>query len=556
MIAAMRLVLAASGLLIIYLDPVEPDRLASLTYAALILYAVYSGIVVCLPRKPTSFIARIGVGSYWIDVASYTVLVALSSGTNSIFFFGYFFAVLVAAFVRGYLAGVRVTLVSVLLFSVVSLLSTKLSSTFEVNRFLLRPVDLAVLGYMISYWGGYQLTLTRRLAFLNEISRLNPRFGFDQTVSSILQQLIRFYDAVACIFVAINPNTDEAVLRRVDRRDPRAGGRAEPINRKMADALLSSGGQLVIEHSPRRKWWQRSKASEPGDRTSGLLGPEGGAPIEWISNLLDAGSLISVALRDQDRTLGRIYLAMGERRNFDRTEEAFIIQVAEHIMPVLESIRLADRLATEAAERERQRIARDIHDSIIQPYIGLQMGLAGVRQRLSVEETDVKSSPERLIQVFNDAAADTDRLIALTADGITDLRGYIHGLREAGGEDSLLPAVRRFAAKFTQATNIVVQIRADEALEVDRRLSVEVFQIIVEGLSNIRRHTRSQRGFIGLERENGRLVLRIENDGTRGAVPEPFIPRSITERAQSLGGQARVEVFGDMGVSVIVEVPI
>jgi signal transduction histidine kinase len=75
--------------------------------------------------------------------------------------------------------------------------------------------------------------------------------------------------------------------------------------------------------------------------------------------------------------------------------------------------------------------------------------------------------------------------------------------------------------------------------------------MIVEGLSNIRRHTQSERAFIGLECQDGRIIMRIENDGS---APKPFNPRSISERAEALGGRAYVETFGDYGTSVIVEV--
>jgi signal transduction histidine kinase len=133
----------------------------------------------------------------------------------------------------------------------------------------------------------------------------------------------------------------------------------------------------------------------------------------------------------------------------------------------------------------------------------------------------------------------------------------VHGLRDAGeSEGGLTSSVRRFASKFTQATNIVVQVRADGDIDLDDRLAAEMFQIIVEGLSNIRRHTQSARACIGMECSDSRLTVRIENDGTRGSVPKPFKPQSIAERAESLSGRAYVESFGDMGTSVIVEIPL
>src|SRR5215213_2500552 len=95
-VCLMRFVLALSALVIIFFDPSEPDRFAALTYAALLLYTVYSGLLYLIALRtganPSS------AASTWIDVASYLVFIALSSGTGSIFFYFFFFAVLTASF--------------------------------------------------------------------------------------------------------------------------------------------------------------------------------------------------------------------------------------------------------------------------------------------------------------------------------------------------------------------------------------------------------------------------------------------------------------------------
>jgi signal transduction histidine kinase len=560
MIAGMRFVLASSALLIIWFDPVEPDRLVPVTYAALVLYSLYSAIVCGLVWRSKEFTQRIRAWSYWADVASYTVLVALSSGTNSIFFFGFFFAIITSSFRYGYETGLRVTIASALSFTTVSLATASLTPQFELNRFLLRPIDLAVLGYMISYWGGFQVKLSRRLALLKAVSSLsNPRFGLDRTIGSILEQLRAFYDADGCVFVSIDPHTNAFHLRRADRRDPEAGARSQVIDPQLANQLVQLLGEQTVAHSDatRRPWRFWRHLAGGSDETKAKPDTEGCSAVQTAANLLDANSFVSVPLLHRDKALGRVYVTARKARFFDRTDKAFLVQVSEHVVSVLEYIRLMDQLATEAAEQERTRIARDIHDSIIQPYIGLQMGLVGVRRGLSAQNIDVNSNDNPLIEVINNAAADTDRLIEMTTDGISDLRGYVHGLREAGeSEDSLIPAVRRFASKFTQATNIVVQVRADTDIQVNDRLATEMFQMIVEGLSNIRRHTQSARAFIGLECSDNRLTLRVENDGTRGTVPKPFTPQSIAERAKALGGRAYVETFGDAGTSVIVEIPL
>ena len=138
MTAAMRFVLASSALLIIYLDPLEPDRLVRVTYASLILYTLYSLLLFILAMRGGNFSDPLGRLAHWIDVGWYLVLIALSSGTSSIFFFFFFFPILVASFRRGFREGLLVTVVSTLLFTIIGYATAPKEPDFELNRFLLR----------------------------------------------------------------------------------------------------------------------------------------------------------------------------------------------------------------------------------------------------------------------------------------------------------------------------------------------------------------------------------------------------------------------------------
>jgi len=107
MVAATRFILAISALLIIFIDPTEPDRLVYETYTVLLLYTLYSLLVFLNVQLGWKLPRIIQQHSWWIDTAFYLVLISLSSGTNSIFFFFFFFAVLTAAFARGSFRGLH-----------------------------------------------------------------------------------------------------------------------------------------------------------------------------------------------------------------------------------------------------------------------------------------------------------------------------------------------------------------------------------------------------------------------------------------------------------------
>jgi signal transduction histidine kinase len=556
MIAAVRLVLASSALVIIYIDPSEPDRFVSITYGALLLYTLYSASLYVLQVRYSSLSESIPSWSHWADVGWYLVLIALSSGTSSIFFFFFFFSILVASFRWGFVSGLRVVIVSSVFFTMVGYATAPAGRNFELNRFLLRPIFLLVLGYMMAYWGGYEIGLKRRLALLKEVSSLsNPRFGVNRTLGVILERLRAFYDAGACVLVMQGWDTGDFTLRRADRLNPEAGMRAEPLTAQMMRQMLAFPADYALIYNSRPHNWLRSGPRFYAfDLATGEHSTEDQETGEALADLLEAKAYVSVPLYFRKEVIGRGYVAAERPYSFSQSDIDFLLQVIGQFMPIVDNIRLVDRLASDAAEEERRKIARDIHDSLIQPYIGIQIGLDALDQKLT--HTDLTAGGERLIEMLKDVAKGVRRLRAMTGTGIQDLRRYVGGLAEKGRpEGNLLPSLRRFTARFSDATGIAVSIEAESEIRVDDRLAAELFQMVAEGLSNLRRHTESTCATIRLASSEGRILLKIENEGG-GAKPELFTPRSLSERASSLGGHVQIEQHGDGHTAVIIEVPL
>jgi len=245
---------------------------------------------------------------------------------------------------------------------------------------------------------------------------------------------------------------------------------------------------------------------------------------------------ISVPTRYRKRDIGRLFL-VARPGVFENSDLEFLIQVAEQAMPVVQNIRLLDRLATTAAEHERQRLARDIHDTVIQRYIGLQYKVAAIRNKLA--------------QGAN-VSADVDHLFAMTVSEVSNLRGFAQGLKESDLREGFLPAVRRFASQFSDNYNLEVQVVSEGEIVIKDRLAAELIQIVQEGLSNIRKHTSATTSRISVERVNGSLSLTIENN----RATEPFIPRSIAERVHELGGEVNVICEPDDRTVVKVQIPL
>jgi signal transduction histidine kinase len=530
-----RLVLALSGLIIIYIDPSEPDRLVNITYTALALYTVYSAFVYFLSFKRQS-ISR-GIPLYWIDVAWYLVLISLSSGTHSLFFFFFFFAILVASFRSGYKAGLEVTIVSATLFVAIGYFTTP--TRIEPNRFLLRPVCLASIGYLMAYWGGSETTHKRRLALLKNVGRSsNPRFGVDQTIHSIMRKLREFYDADACLVINTSAAPDTHILRRVDRRHAELGNRVESVGSEAAQLLAWPSEWAVTWHSrPGRRWFSKTACSiysfSSGERVKDVACEK----YESIADLIASDSFITIPIYQRDSFRGRLYLT-SKGRDFNYSDVDFLRQVMDHVMPLIDNILLVDRLASQASEYERQRISRDIHDSAIQPYIGLKLGLDALRRRVSTDDSVVQGLAE---------------LSERTDSVIKDLRTFVGGLKDGGSNERvnvLTSSVESHAKQLGEFYGVAVDVQIASTATVNERLAAEIFQIVREGLSNIKRHTNSTQARIRLTSLNGDIVLDIENDSSVGEKQNTFTPRSITERAIALGGQVSVDV-SDSGCTIV-----
>lgn len=540
LVAGMRVAFGLAAQIIIGIEPPRPPQLAALTFAAVGLYALY-GIALYVAirlRKPPSWWRS----AYWVDAAWYLLIIALSGGANSIFFIFLLFSILVASFTDGFRAGLSVSLVSTTLFAGVSLVTLPPSEDFEINRFLVRLITLILLGYMFSYWGDSELKLRSRLALLRDINDFsNPRFGIDRTLGYTMDKIRAGLNADRCLLVTADHVAEIFRLRSCSSKDVDGAVTAESIPEGFASQLLSLPDNAALVYpeggGALSKVWRWVSGTPAGNGAAASK-----EAAERLANIFEAESFLSVPARFGDGLSARFYLFSQRPRAFEDSDAAFVEQTLSYIIPIIENVRLVDQLASTAAEHERQKIARDIHDSVVQPYVGLRIGLIGVRQKL---ESGL------------DATADLNRLIELSEAEISDLRSYMGGLKGRKDQaNNLLSAIQRFTAKIAAATKLDLEIKAVGNFRVNDRLAAEIFQLVTEALSNIRRHTMAKRAIVALEVNDEYFCLDIENDGWEGAPTDEFTPRSIKERVGALGGELIVRRAADGGAHLHIEIPL
>ena len=534
----MRLILSVSVLLAVFIDPSGLSATQSYTWLVFFGYLFHSIVIYALTFTGHPFLHT--VLPHRLDVIWFALIVASTGGVDSFFFLFFFFSILTSSFRWGYAEGAKVTVASTLLFVSCGWL---LSEENDLSRLLLRATFLLAIGYISVYWGESKVRLMHQLVLLREVSRLsNPRFGVNQTIANILDKTRKFYGANSCILVMHDKEAGSYSLRTVNEKNALRPASDDPVNEEMASPLIAHSHDHLIAYS--RPVWNLAGffLTEPlaYDCIQQRWIRQKGHSNETLTQLLGARSFMStpVSLRKQR---GRLYVVSNSGA-FNKEDTLFLNQIVTQSFPVVESIECLDKLASEAASEERQKISLDIHDRTIQPYIGLKLGLTAIKSKASIDNP--------LIQ-------DIDKLARMAEGVVDDLRRYAVTFKTGVEQDKSMfhVALQKEAARISELYGIEISIVLESELQLNDRLAVELLQFIHEGLSNICRHTLSQRGAVTVNYANGWVKILVKNESAPLPVVS-FMPQSISQRATRLGGSVQVFQEPDGTTVVHIEIPV
>ncbi len=202
-----------------------------------------------------------------------------------------------------------------------------------------------------------------------------------------------------------------------------------------------------------------------------------------------------------------------------------------------------------AQEAERSRLARELHDEVVQELIALAHGVDRAQRLL---ERDPAQAAERLREMRG----------AIT--GLVDeLRRIISALRPPALEElGLLPAVQVLLRRSSQESPEVSLAVHGEPRRLARQSELALFRIVQEAWSNIQRHAQARHAHITFSYQRDGLVATIEDDGVGFApLPDEGAPdghwglRGMRERAELAGGQLRVSSEPGRGTRIEVHIP-
>ena len=536
-IGTVHLVLAATALITVLIDPAVVQVLPAGAWLVFTAFTLHNVVLYVLSHSRHHTPSRI---TTWLDLGWYTMLVFVTGSDSSLFFLFYFFSILVASFRYGFDEGARITLSAAVLYS---LTAQSTAGSAQLLQVLLRAAFLLALGYMIARWGEANLLQQRRLALLRDVSRLsNPRFGVEHTIADVMQRVRQFYAANTCVMVSRRAASPRWMLRIINDAGARAADLPAQTSADVGPLMMSlPPGMPVMYTRPLFRWLRRSGHFCCFDPAAGQWHACDGDAGERLAELLEARSFISTPLSIQNSE-GRAIMA-SSAASYGKNDVLFLCQIAGQVVPVLENIYLLDRLATEAALRERRKISRDLHDSTVQPYIGLSHTLTALRE---------KTGPD------NPLREDIAMLASMAAQVVGDLRYYVGGFtREASISEPLFyGALRHHVRQVRQIYGIDIRLDTPGPIHIGDRLAAAAVHLITEGISNIRKHTAAKVGCVRLRCEQELLSIEIENPNDHHGVVRAFAPASICERTGSLGGTVRIEQRTPASTVICIDIPV
>jgi len=264
-------------------------------------------------------------------------------------------------------------------------------------------------------------------------------------------------------------------------------------------------------------------------------------------------SMLTVAFDQAGQPSGRIFLING-RKPFQKQELAWLENIAQHIGPALENIFLLRHLRARAIEAERSRMARDLHDGILQSLLSVEIQLGVLRRKVLAGPEEAATSLANLQQTVKNEAADLRQIV-------TDLRP----LRVQSAD--LVDLMRGFAERYRNESTIALDLLIDSTqLRAPDRVCREIFQIYREALNNIKKHAKASHVVVKLSQDDSRLVLVVDDNGEGFSFAGRFGadeldrlrlgPISIKERSRTVGGVLTVESNPGHGARLTIEVPL
>lgn len=526
LIASWRAVLASASLLAIWLDPSEPSKHANVAYALLIAYLGYALLLLPLTWGSLSP-RRLGLVTHVADLATFTLLLYFTEGATSPFFVYYVFSLFCAA-VRWQRRGIFwTTLAVLLLYGGMGIVMDLLlhDPHFELNRYIIRSVYLAVVGLMLAYLTAYEQRTRENLARLAAWPEEN-RLPLDSR--SLVQETLRYGSAIM--------QTPTALLVWDEAEEPfRRLAHVAPGVFEWLDAPPDCYEPLVAGPLAELDFICSDAAQAP---CTVLCGPAASLmrlPVAPLHPGMQARfglyQVLSLRVRGEHFS-GRLFFAGKKDMSDDDLQLGEL--VASMTEAAMNRLFRQQSLQLAASAEERIRLARDLHDGLLQSLTGIALQMESLRK----QDAGAAGLRQRLAEI--------QELIAEEQRG---LRAFIQQLKPAAPAPTIGRQLdlRDLSAGIERRWGIQVQLTVQPGVaDMPASLEYDVRHLLHEALVNSAKHGHPSliRAEVGLR--DGQVWLCVTDDGVgfpfRGRYSlEQLVemqagPKSLQERVLAMGG--------------------
>lgn len=526
---------AITAILITLLLLATDAALSQAATIALLLYGVWSALI--LWSEAAGRPMGRALLHYWIDVAWAGVMLYTLTSHTGLLIFTVIHPVVFASIGYGVHNGVLLALFATVAIlvdpgnPVAQQLSPERARMWPALGVLALIVAAAVLARPIS-------VLRQRLALAHEIENtLDPRRGLEKVVTSLVELLRTGMGAqLAAIVLPARADAPAVVGSAAD-----GAFVASQATHRHIETLLADTPNCPLTYASTASRWRPGG----GLRIIGepLPSTKLAASMKELAAVLEVSALTIVPLMRYELRHGHLILGSSEASH--RTEDVTALtDAAPDLLRIIETASLVDRLQEESAAHERARIGRDLHDSAIQPYLGLKYAVESLALRVSPADPLLK---------------DFGALTELVNAEIGELREIISGIRagEPWGDNALVPAVRRQVRRFAQLFGMEVHFESPPSVPTSRVLAGALFHMINEAMNNVRKHTPARNIRIRLEALPQEISLAVRDDGgsIRGTRAPVFMPVSLRERVGALGGSLLVHFPDGLDTEVVLRIP-
>jgi signal transduction histidine kinase len=259
-------------------------------------------------------------------------------------------------------------------------------------------------------------------------------------------------------------------------------------------------------------------------------------------------SFLGVPIVARGTVVGAFYLTDKEAApEFSLEDQELIEMLAPHAAVAMENARLYERSRELSIVEERNRLARELHDSLVQKLFGVVLAAQSAGTLLD-RDTDA-------------ARGQVEHLQELAHEAVVELRSLVFQLRPAEiGTEGLGAALRKHVDLLRRAHRADIALQVTGSPRLRAGVDEEVFRIAQESLQNALRHSRADRIEVRLDESPGGLALAVVDDGV-GFEPDEAGLRSrrlgltsMEERAHALGARLAIDSAPGRGTTITLEV--